>query len=91
MNFLILHVKFAADSAKDFLSTWSSIVRIARCLVSAANAAFCRDTTRFATSALLAFFPIGHLGDCRKDRPFLISFLTPHDEKRFPQLCALVV
>ena len=81
MNFLIWHVKLAGDSAKDFLSTSSSIIHIAWCLVSAANAPFCRDVTRFAAFALIAFFPIAHLGGCRKERPFLISFLTPHDEK----------
>ena len=47
MNFLIRHVKLAGDSAKDFLSTSSSIIQIARCLVAGANAAFCRDVIRF--------------------------------------------
>ena len=93
MNFLIWHVKLAGDSAKDFLSTFHIEQHNihSRRLVSAGNAAFCRDATRFAASALIAFFPIAHLGGRRKERPFLISFLTPHDEKRFLQLCALVV
>ena len=82
MNFLIWHVKLAGDSAKDFLSTSSSIIHVGRCLVSGANAAFCRDITRFATSALVAFFPIAHLGGCWKERPFIVSFLTPHDDKK---------
>ena len=91
MKFLIPHVKLVADLAKDFLSTSSSIIHIVRCLVSGANAAFCREVTRFAASAVVAFFPIAHLGYCRKERPFLISFLTPQDGKRVLQLCALVV
>ena len=91
MNFLIRHVKLSKDSAKDFLSTSSSIIHIARCLVIGANAAFCRDVTRFNASALVAFFPIAHLRGCRKERPFIVSFLTPHDEKRALLLCALVV
>ena len=91
MNFLIRHVKLAGDSAKDFHSTSSSIIHIARCLVSGANAAFRRDVTQFPASALVACFPIAQLGYCRKERPFLISFLTPQDEKRVLQLCALVV
>ena len=70
MNFLIRHVKLAGDWAKDFLSTSSNIIHIARCLESAANAVFCRDVTRFAASALVALFPIAHLGGCRKERPF---------------------
>ena len=61
MNFLNWHVKLAEDSAKDFLSTSSNIIHIARCLVSGANAAFCRSVTRFAASALVAFFLIAHL------------------------------
>ena len=91
MNFLIRHVKLAGDSTKDFLSTSSSILHIARCLVSGADAAFCRDVTRFAASALVAFFPIAHLGGCRKERPFIVSFLMSPDEKRALLLCALVV
>ena len=91
MNFLIRHVKLAGVSSKDFLSTSSSIIHIARCLVAWANAAFCRDATPFAASALVAFFPIAHLGGCKKERLFIVSFLTPHDEKRVLQLCALVV
>ena len=91
MNFLIRHVKLARDSAKDFLSTSSSIIHIARCLVSGANAAFCRDVTRFAESALVAFFPIAQLGGCRKERPFIVSFLTLPDKKTALLLCALVV
>ena len=91
MNFLIRHVKLAGDSAKDFLSTSSSIIHIARCLVSRANGAFCRDFTRFAAFALVSFFPIAHLGGCRKERPFIVSFLTSPDEKRALLLCALVV
>ena len=91
MNFLIRHVKLAGDLAKAFLSTSSSIIHIVRCLVSAANAAFCRDVTRFAASALVAFFPIAHLEGCRKERPVLICFLTQRDEKRVLQLCALVM
>ena len=67
MNFLIRHVKLAGDSAKDFLSTSSSIKHIARYLASGANAAFCRDVTRFVASALVAFFPIAHFGGCRKE------------------------
>ena len=63
MNILIPHVKLAGDSAIDFLSTSSSIMHIAHCLVSGANAASCRDVTWFAASALVAFFPIAHLGD----------------------------
>ena len=66
MNFLIRHFKLAGDLAKDFLSTSSSIIRLARCLVSGANAAFCRDVTRFAASALIAFFPMAQLRGCRK-------------------------
>ena len=62
MNFLIPHVKLAGDSAKDFLSTSSRIIHIARCLVSGANAVFCRDVTRFAAAGLVVFFPIAHLG-----------------------------
>ena len=91
MNFLIRHVKLAGDLAKDFPSTSSSIIHIARCLVSWADAAFCRDVTRFPAYALVAFFPIAYLGYCRKERPFLISFLTPQDEEGVLQLCALVV
>ena len=91
MNFLIRHVKVAGDSAKDFLSTSSSIIHIARCLVSGANAAFCRDVTRFVAFALVTFFPIAHFGGCRKERPFLVSFLTSTDEKTALILCALVV
>ena len=91
MNFLIRHVKLAGDSAKYFLSTSSSIIHIARCLVSGANAAFCRDVTRFVASAQVAFFPIAHLGGCRKERPYIVSFLTSTDEKRALLLCALVV
>ena len=64
MNFLIRHVKVAGDSAKDFLSTSSSIIHIACCLVSADNAAICRDVTRFIPSALVDLFPIAHLGGC---------------------------
>ena len=60
MIFLIWHVKLAEDSAKDFLSTSSSIIHTARCSVSGANAAFCRNVTRFTASALAAFFPIAH-------------------------------
>ena len=56
MKFLIRHVEFAGDPAKDSLSTLSSIIHIARCLVSGANAAFCRNVTRFTASALVAFF-----------------------------------
>ena len=67
MNFLIRHIKLAGDSDKDFLSPSSSIIHIARCLVSGANAAVCRNVTRFAASALVAFFPIAHLGGCRKE------------------------
>ena len=90
MNFLIRHVKLARDSAKDSLSTSSSIIHKTRCLVSGANAAFCRDVTRFVASALVAFFPIAHLGGCRKERPFIVSFLTRPDEKTALLLCALV-
>ena len=61
MNFLIRHVKLAGDPAKDSLSTSSSIIHIARCLVSGANSAFCKDVTRFTASVLVAFFPIAHL------------------------------
>ena len=43
MNLLIQHVKLVGDSAKDFLSTLSSIIHIARCLVSRANAVLYRD------------------------------------------------
>ena len=82
MYFLTRHVKLAGDSAKDFHSTSSSIIHIARCLVSGDNAGFCRDGTRFAASALVAFFPIAHLGGCTKERPFIVSFLTSPDEKR---------
>ena len=91
MNFLIRHVKLARDSAKDFLSTSSSILHIARCLVSGANAAFCRDVTRFAVSALVAFFLIAHLGGCRKERPFIVFFLPSPNEITALLLCALVV
>ena len=91
MNFIIPHVKLAGDSAKDFLSTSSSIIHIARCLESAANAVFCRDVTRFTAPALIAFFPIAHLGGCRKERPFLISFLTPHREKSTAIMCTCCV
>ena len=91
MNFLLRHVKLAGDSAKDFLSISSSIIHIPRCLVSGANAAFCRDVTWFAASALVAFFPIAHLGGCRKERPFIVSFQASPDEKRVLLLCALVV
>ena len=91
MDFLIRHVKLAGDSAKDFLSTSSSIIHIARCLVSGANAAFYRDVTRLAASALVALFPIAHLGGCRKERPFIVYFLTLPDGKRPLLLCALVV
>ena len=91
MNFLIPQVKLAGDSAKDFLSTSSSIIHIARCFVSGDNAGFCRDVTRFAASALVAFLPIAHLGGCTKDRAFIVSFLTSPDEKRALLLCALVV
>ena len=91
MNFLIRNVKLAGNSAKDFLSTSSSIIHIARCLVSGANAAFCRNVTRFAASALVAFLPIADLGGCRKERPFIVSFLTSPDEKRALKICALVV
>ena len=76
MNFLIRHVKLARDSAKDSLSTSSSIIHKARCIVSGANDAFCRDVTRFVAYALVAFFPIAHLGGCRKEKPFIVSFLT---------------
>ena len=85
MNILIWHVKLAGDSAKYFLSTSASIIHIARCLVSGANATFCRDDNRFAASALVAFFPIAHLGVCKRERPFIVSFLSPHDEKRVLQ------
>ena len=91
MNFLIRHVKLAGDSAKCFLSTSNSIIHIARCLVSRAYAAFYRDVTRFAASALVAFFPIAHLGGCKRERPFIVSFLSPHYEKRALHLYALVV
>ena len=91
MNFPIRHVELAGDSAKDFLSTSNSIIHIARCLVFGANVAFCRDVTWFTASALVTFFLIAHLGGCRKNRPFVISFLTPHDEKRVLQICELVV
>ena len=91
MNLLIQHVKLAGDSAKDFLSTSSSIIHMALCLVPGANAAFCRHVTWFAASALVAFFPIAHLGGCRKERPFIGSLLTSPDEKRVLLLCALVV
>ena len=91
MNFFFWHVKLAGDSAKDFLSTSSSIIHIACCLVSGANAAFCRDVTRFAASALVAFFPIAHLGGCRKERPFNVFFLTSPEEKTALLLFALVV
>ena len=85
MNILIRHVKLAGDSAKYFLSTSTSIIHIAHCLVSGANATFCRDDNRFAASALVAFFPIAHLGGCKRERPFIVSFLSPHDEKRVLQ------
>ena len=91
MNFLIGHVKLAGDSAKDFLSTSSSIIHIARCLVFGANAAFCEDVTRLAAFALVAFFTKAHLGGCWKEIQFIVSFLTPPDEKRVLQLCPLVV
>ena len=91
MNFLIRYVTLPGDSAKDFLSTSSSIIHIARCLVYGANAAFCRDVTRFAASVLVVFFPIAHLGGCRKERPFIVSFLTSPDEKRALLICAHVV
>ena len=61
MNFLIRHVKLAGDPAKDSLSTLSSVIHIACCLVSGANAASCKDVTRFTASALVAFFPIAHV------------------------------
>ena len=89
MNFLIRHVKLPIDSAKDFLSTSSSIIHIARCLVSGADAAFCRDVTQFAATTLVAFFLIAHLGGCGKERPFIVSFLTSPDEKRALLLCTL--
>ena len=60
MNCLIRQVKLAGDSAEDFLSTSSSIIHNARCLVSGANAGFRRDVTRFPAFALVAFFPIAH-------------------------------
>ena len=60
MNFLIRHVKLPGDSAKDFLSTSSNIIHLARYLVSGANDAFCRDVTRFVAYSLVAFFPIAH-------------------------------
>ena len=82
MNFLIWQVKLVEDSAKDSLSTSSSIILIARCLVSGVNTAFCRDVIRFAASALVALFSIAHLGGCRVERSFLVSFLTSPDEKR---------
>ena len=82
MNFLISHVKLAGNSAKDFLSTSSSIIHIAHCSVSGANAAICWVVNRFAASALAAFFPIAHLGGCKKEIPFIVSFLTSPDEKR---------
>ena len=91
INFLISHVKLAGDLAKDFLSTSSSIIHIARCLVSGAKTAFCRDVTRFAAPLLVAFFPIAHLGGCRKERQLIVSFLNSPDEKRALLLCALVV
>ena len=91
MNFLIRHVELARDSAKDFLSTSSRILHKARCLVSGANAAFCRDVTRFVASALVAFFPIAHLRGCWKERPFIVSFLTSHVDITALLLCALVV
>ena len=93
MNFLIRHVKLAGDSAKDFHSTSSSIIHIARCLVSVANAGFCRDVTRFAACALVAFFPIAHFGGCTKERPFIVSFLTSLDEERallFGRTCCVI-
>ena len=91
MNFLIRHIKLVGDSARDFLSTSSSIIHIACCLVSGANAGFCRDVTRFSASALVAFFPIAHLGYCRKETQFIFSFLTSPYEKRALLLCALGV
>ena len=91
MNFLIRHVKLAKDSAKDFLSKSISIIHIVRSLVSGANAAFCRDFTQLAASALVALFPIAHLGGCRKESSFIVSFLTSPDEKRALLYCALVV
>ena len=91
MYFLIRHVRLAGDSAKCFLSTSSSIIHIACCLVAGANAAFCRNVTWFAASALVAFFPIAHLGGCLTERPFIVSFIPSPDEKRVLLLCALVV
>ena len=91
MEFLIRHVKLAGDSAKDFLSTSSSIIHIARCLVSGANTAFYRDVTQLPASALVAFFTKAHLGGCWRDGPFIISFLMSPDDKRALLLCALVV
>ena len=91
MNILIRHVKLAGSSAKDFLSTSSTIIHIARCLVSGANAASWRDVTRFAASALVALFPIVHLGGRRKERQLIVSFLMSPNEKRALLLCALVV
>ena len=91
MNFLIRHINLVGDSAKDFLSTSGSIIHTACFLVSADNATFCRDVTRFAASALVAFSPIAHLGGCRKERPFIVSFLTSPDEKRALLPCALVM
>ena len=82
MNFLIRHVKLAGDSAKDFLSTSISIIHIVRCLVSGANAAFCRDFTQLSASALVALFPIAYLEGCGKESLFIISFLMSPDEKR---------
>ena len=91
MNFLIRHVKLAGDSAKDFFSTSSSLIHMACSLVSRANAAFCRDFTRFAAFALVSFFPMAHLGGCRKERQLIVSFLTSPDEKIALLLCVLVV
>ena len=91
MNFLIRHVKVAGDLAKEFFSTSSSVIHITCCLVSGTNAALCRDVARFVAFSLVAFFLIAHLGGCRKERPFIVSFLTSPDEKRALLLCALVV
>ena len=91
MNFLFRHVKLAGNSAKDFLFTSSNMIHKARLLASVANAALCRDITPFIASALIAFLPIAYLGGCMKERPFLISFLKPHNEKRALPLCALFV
>ena len=74
MNFLIQHVKLAGDSAKDFHSTSSSIIHIARCSVSGSNAGFCRDVTRFAAPVLVSFFLIAHFGGCTKENHSLSLF-----------------